>query len=283
MKTIGQFAKENNVTVKTLHHYEKLELIIPAKVDPQTGYRYYSEKESLDVTLILFLKELGFSLSEIKEVLHNTLSKKDILDSLSFKRKQSAIEMENTSNRMYKLETVITMLNQDSSGKSNLKELIGMSEEKLHTGKHGRGVFTEESMKMYNKARLENTELSAIQMDLDHFHKVNQDHGYDVGDIVLRRTTDEIVNVLKQHQFTTMLQRKGGDEFSVVAECTAMEAAKLATKICNAVVSIDYSDVADNLKVSITAGIAGLNNSTTSYSDLIHQATIKLYESKRGR
>lgn len=38
---IGEFSKLCGVTVKTLHHYEKLGLITPSKVDPWTGYRYY--------------------------------------------------------------------------------------------------------------------------------------------------------------------------------------------------------------------------------------------------
>ena len=283
MKTIGQFAKENNITVKTLHHYEKLELIIPTRVDPNTGYRYYSDEESLNVKIILFMKDLGFSLSEIKNVLSDNVRKEELIGSLSFKLEQASNELDNTSNRIYKLETVISIIDDKKLGKTNMKELIGMSEKELHTGKHGRGKFTEETVKMFNKARQENTNLSAIQMDLDRFHEVNKKHGYDVGDIVLRRTTDEIVNVLKEHQYTTMLQRKGGDEFSVIAETNTREAAMLATKILNRVVSIDYSDVADDLKVSISAGIAGLTKSTVSYSDLIHQATIKLYESKRNR
>ena len=74
MKTIGQFAKENNVTIKTNHHYEKMDLINPSKVDDETGYRYYGENEALELRIVLFLKELGLSLSEIKKVLNNDFS-----------------------------------------------------------------------------------------------------------------------------------------------------------------------------------------------------------------
>lgn len=70
MKTIGQFAKDNDITVKALHHYEKLELITPSEVDEETGYRYYDDSKSRDVRIVLFLKELGLSLSEIKDVLN---------------------------------------------------------------------------------------------------------------------------------------------------------------------------------------------------------------------
>lgn len=46
MIQIGQFAKVNNVTVKTLHHYEKIGLLLPVNVDQSTGYRFYSDAQS---------------------------------------------------------------------------------------------------------------------------------------------------------------------------------------------------------------------------------------------
>lgn len=284
MKTIGQFAKDNNVTIKTLHHYEKMELITPTKVDPDTGYRYYSEKESLDLRIILFLKELGFSLSEVKKVIDTNLSDQELLESLVFKLKQSSNELESISQRIYKIETMIEMIGDNGTeGKLNLKELIVMSESQLDTGKHGRGKFTEEAIKMFEQAKQNKTCLSVIQMDLDHFHQVNQKYGYDIGDIVLRRTTDEIVSVLETYDYHTLLQRKGGDEYTVIAECSILEASKLSSQILNAVVAVDYSDVAEDLKIAITAGIVALGKRSKSYSELLHKATVKLYEAKQNR
>ena len=77
MKTIGQFAKENDITVKTLHHYEKLGLITPVKIDESNGYRYYSDEQSVDVRLILYLKQLGLSLSEVKKILRSEFEQDD--------------------------------------------------------------------------------------------------------------------------------------------------------------------------------------------------------------
>ncbi len=115
------------------------------------------------------------------------------------------------------------------------------------------------------------------------FHDLNKKYGYDIGDIVLRRTTDEIISVLNESKHNSLMERKGGDEFSVLVNVNPKDASQLATKILNRIVSVDYSDVADNLKVSITAGIAGLRKRTKSYSELMHDATIKLYEAKRRR
>lgn len=40
--TIGEFAKLRNITTETLRHYDRIGLVKPVKVDPDTGYRYYS-------------------------------------------------------------------------------------------------------------------------------------------------------------------------------------------------------------------------------------------------
>jgi len=58
------------VTVDTLRYYDALDLLKPVKVDPFTGYRYYSAKQFVSLNRILALKEVGFSLEEIACILH---------------------------------------------------------------------------------------------------------------------------------------------------------------------------------------------------------------------
>jgi DNA-binding transcriptional MerR regulator len=57
------------VSVRTLHHYDHIDLLKPARVD-ETGYRQYSGADLVRLQEILFFKELGFGLSEIKEILN---------------------------------------------------------------------------------------------------------------------------------------------------------------------------------------------------------------------
>lgn len=64
--TIGEFSKLAGVTVKTLRHYEKIGLIIPSCVDNWTGYRYYRFEQLQKLDSVLRLKNLGFSLDEIR-------------------------------------------------------------------------------------------------------------------------------------------------------------------------------------------------------------------------
>lgn len=62
----GEFARRANVTVRTIHYYEKKGLIQPEMIC-ENGYRYYGQQEFARLQRILTLKLLGFSLEEIQE------------------------------------------------------------------------------------------------------------------------------------------------------------------------------------------------------------------------
>lgn len=65
MLSIGEFSKICQVSVKTLHHYDRIGLLKPAHVDAATGYRYYETAQLDRMLLIARLKRYGFSLFEI--------------------------------------------------------------------------------------------------------------------------------------------------------------------------------------------------------------------------
>ena len=69
MLTVGEFSKICQVSVKTLHHYDKIGLLRPEKVDAFSGYRYYGQFQVRRMLLIGRLKRYGFSLEEIKALL----------------------------------------------------------------------------------------------------------------------------------------------------------------------------------------------------------------------
>lgn len=63
---IGMFAQMNHVTVKALRFYEEQELLLPAYVDGENGYRYYTMNQMADIQRITALKQAGFTLDDIK-------------------------------------------------------------------------------------------------------------------------------------------------------------------------------------------------------------------------
>ena len=64
---IGDFSKKINLPVKTLRYYDEINLFKPKEIDLFTGYRYYSEDQIKDIELIILLKDVGFTLEEIKK------------------------------------------------------------------------------------------------------------------------------------------------------------------------------------------------------------------------
>lgn len=66
--TVKEVARLSGVSVRTLHHYDEIGLLKPAAVGAN-GYRYYGPEELLRLQQILFHRELGFPLAEIRDVL----------------------------------------------------------------------------------------------------------------------------------------------------------------------------------------------------------------------
>lgn len=89
MLTIGEFSKTCMVTVKALRYYSKIGLLIPAHTDRFTGYRFYDESQIAKMLLILKLKDYGFKLSEIKQILDE--KEKEVLLSKLIKQKSMLI------------------------------------------------------------------------------------------------------------------------------------------------------------------------------------------------
>ena len=65
---IGLFSQMNKVTIKALRHYDEIGLLKPEHIDEFTGYRYYSSAQLPILHEIIALRQIGFSLEEIKEV-----------------------------------------------------------------------------------------------------------------------------------------------------------------------------------------------------------------------
>ncbi|HET8685743.1 MAG TPA: MerR family transcriptional regulator [Methanosarcina sp.] len=68
MFTVKQLSKLAGVTPRTLHHYDEIGLLKPSRVG-DNGYRYYGEESLLKLQQILFYRELGIPLDDIKKIM----------------------------------------------------------------------------------------------------------------------------------------------------------------------------------------------------------------------
>jgi len=66
--TIGAFAKACRLSPKALRLYDELDLLRPARVDPDTGYRYYAAAQLEQARLVAWLRRIGMPLARIREV-----------------------------------------------------------------------------------------------------------------------------------------------------------------------------------------------------------------------
>ena len=69
MLKIGDFSKLSRVSIRMLRHYDEIGLLKPAETDPFTDYRYYSEAQLPTVCRITALRDMGFSLGEVRAIL----------------------------------------------------------------------------------------------------------------------------------------------------------------------------------------------------------------------
>lgn len=69
MLSIGRFADATGLTVKALRHYDEIGLLVPARVDPNSGYRYYDAAQVEPAVTIRRLRALELPLDEIGALL----------------------------------------------------------------------------------------------------------------------------------------------------------------------------------------------------------------------
>jgi DNA-binding transcriptional MerR regulator len=71
MLSIGDFARLGQVSPRTLRHYDELGILRPDRVDPDTGYRFYRVAQLERLHRVVALRDLGFSLEQIGELLED--------------------------------------------------------------------------------------------------------------------------------------------------------------------------------------------------------------------
>mgnify|MGYP000654283921 CR=1 FL=1 len=119
---IGQIAAFFNVSVKAVRIYEKKGIIVPAKIDPATGYRYYTADQVQTLTALLELKALGFSLSEIKKIMSGGADKNEFVDALCRKRLAWQDAIVSAEHKIDAIDKIIERINKSKKA-ARLKEL----------------------------------------------------------------------------------------------------------------------------------------------------------------
>lgn len=115
MIKIGEFAKLGCVSVKALRHYDRLELLKPAKVDLYTGYRYYELDQLQRLNEILLFKLMGFSLNKVGRLLHHRTAE-EVTEMLTSQEAQLRAQQEEVRQRLTWLRSMRTHLIGEENG-----------------------------------------------------------------------------------------------------------------------------------------------------------------------
>ncbi|MEU3499841.1 MerR family transcriptional regulator [Streptomyces hundungensis] len=86
MFTIGDFARHGRVSVRMLRHYDATGLLRPAHVDPASGYRYYSAAQLARLNRIIALKDLGFTLHQVRDIVDEKVSAQELRGMMRLRR-----------------------------------------------------------------------------------------------------------------------------------------------------------------------------------------------------
>ncbi|WP_294373286.1 helix-turn-helix domain-containing protein [uncultured Clostridium sp.] len=78
--SIGEISKMFNISTQTLRLYDKLDLLKPAYINSESGYRYYSVDQFIKLDSIKMCKTMGLSLEEIKKLINRDSSIESMLD-----------------------------------------------------------------------------------------------------------------------------------------------------------------------------------------------------------
>lgn len=90
MLNIGDFASHGRVSVRMLRHYDAIGLLRPARVDPVSGYRFYEASQLARLNRVIALKELGFTLQQVRAVLDERVDVAELRGMLRLRRAQLA-------------------------------------------------------------------------------------------------------------------------------------------------------------------------------------------------
>ncbi|MGW3038597.1 MerR family transcriptional regulator [Kitasatospora sp. NPDC001159] len=104
MLNIGDFASHGRVSVRMLRHYDAIGLLRPARVDPVTGYRSYGAGQLARLNRVIALKDLGFTLQQVRAVLDDQVDAVELRGMLRLRRAQLAAAIAADEQRLARVE-----------------------------------------------------------------------------------------------------------------------------------------------------------------------------------
>jgi DNA-binding transcriptional MerR regulator len=110
MFRIGEFSRIARVSCRLLRHYDELGLLAPVRVDPATGYRYYSALQLPRLNRILVLRDLGLSLEQIGRALREDLPAAELRGMLLMRHAELEQQLEAQAQSLRQIESRLAQI-----------------------------------------------------------------------------------------------------------------------------------------------------------------------------
>ncbi|MDI6747912.1 MAG: diguanylate cyclase [Rhodocyclaceae bacterium] len=147
------------------------------------------------------------------------------------------------------------------------------------TGLPNRRYAIERFQQEWQAANRSRRPMACMMIDVDNFKAINDTHGHDVGDAVLKQTAQAIKSGLRAQD---VICRTGGDEFIVICPETDLAAAMLCgERVRKAVADVRLTSGMLDLKCSISVGVAARGMDTPDIDALIKRADEGAYQAKQ--
>jgi diguanylate cyclase (GGDEF)-like protein len=149
------------------------------------------------------------------------------------------------------------------------------------TGLCNRRYLVEQAPRLWRQGRRDGTQVVAMVLDLDHFKRLNDEHGHAAGDAVLRSVAQALASAVRP---ADVLVRTGGEELVVLGLVgDVAEATRLAERLRSAVAgaSADGHAVTTSVGIALTRPVDG-EDAPEAMWRLVDQADLAMYEAKRA-
>jgi len=116
-------------------------------------------------------------------------------------------------------------------------------------------------------------------LDIDHFKQINDKYGHPTGDVVLKSTAELCESNLRAHD---KIARIGGEEFCVFLPGTNKQVAfEVAEKLRKTLSNNSIPSHNGNILITISIGVAEVENTDSDHTDILKRADKKLYKAKK--
>jgi two-component system cell cycle response regulator len=165
--------------------------------------------------------------------------------------------------------------------RNNVQQSLEMAVTDPLTGLYNRRYMSVHVGAMVDAAANRGKTISVLALDVDHFKLVNDSHGHDAGDEVLKELARRIKANIRSIDLAC---RTGGEEFIVALPDTDHQVAyKVAERLRRAVGGKPFNGgaKAGNLTVTVSIGLAELESVSETLDDIVKRADVALYRAKR--